>query len=696
MNPSLKEKAKSAYQSLSKTTEDIASGFYTNVNEDFAKSMFGPEKKEQMEKRIANGEPLFSKEEFEKLSNDALNFGPGAIGSIAKKGAKPLLEKTIPEVFDGLKGLSTKLLEKFKGMPNEITPQQFNEVLNKAKKEGIKKADEDLVIQFAKPDANGKINLTKLGKDVETQLVPLTPTPVKSPIYSYVGQDFIGDGKYEEIIFQSPIKTSAGNIHFSKAYSTVNEAGGYPNYFSHVRREVLPDGKGNKYLEFQSDLMQKENFAKEGFNKVTITEGKKLLSETERARLTELERMNVYENRMFTDKELKEYDLLGNKAMDLVEKQNKISRSKLEPYNSNDPLAQLRTFREVIKMDAQAGKEYILVPAGETAMKIEGLGAIDEWRFINPNAIDEDDFITLTKDNLKVGENVTQGGTSNWVIAEVLGDGKFKAISKDVFEEAGLGSNYKVKQGDIEYLLEMSPESVETFDISGKVDTKHFVYKLNEDAIPKEARKMGLEVEKIGMDKRGNPQKIADQGFPEINNWWKIKLPKERGIMPSDAFAVAPLMFGNKNEEPEMLGGNYWIRNNKITDSDLNEAKAILFGEISDRPLDKQKLEAQTILNTAFNRMEEYNARGFKKRKDWTLTEVLQMDNQYQALGGKEYKKIKGGQATTTGDRRRIEAIDSMFDKVKDGTFQNNIGKSVFYVHKPDGRIIVDDRPLFK
>jgi len=39
-------------------------------------------------------------------------------------------------VFKGLKNLSTKLLEKFKGMPEEITPQQFNEVINKAKKEG--------------------------------------------------------------------------------------------------------------------------------------------------------------------------------------------------------------------------------------------------------------------------------------------------------------------------------------------------------------------------------------------------------------------------------------------------------------------------------------------------------------------------------------------------------------------------------
>src|SRR3990167_6701953 len=54
-----------------------------------------------------------------------------------------------PKVFQGLKGLSTKLLEKFKGMPKEITPQQFNEVVNRTMKEGVRKADLDLVKEMA-------------------------------------------------------------------------------------------------------------------------------------------------------------------------------------------------------------------------------------------------------------------------------------------------------------------------------------------------------------------------------------------------------------------------------------------------------------------------------------------------------------------------------------------------------------------
>jgi len=135
----------------------------------------------------------------------------------------------------------------------------------------------------------------------------------------------------------------------------------------------------------------------------------------------------------------------------------------------------------------------------------------------------------------------------------------------------------------------------------------------------------------------------------------------------------------------------YWIRNNKITDSDLEEAKAVLFGEISNRSSDKQKLEAQTILNTAFNRMDEYAKRGTPK----SLTEVLQMPNQYQAFGGKQYTKYKSGQVEEL-DKRKLESIDTTLNDIKNMSFQNNIGTSTRYHHLADGRIIATDDKLFK
>lgn len=133
------------------------------------------------------------------------------------------------------------------------------------------------------------------------------------------------------------------------------------------------------------------------------------------------------------------------------------------------------------------------------------------------------------------------------------------------------------------------------------------------------------------------------------------------------------------------------VRDNTLALNDLEEAKAILFGEVSNRPLDKQILEARTIMNTVLNRMEEYRRLGRPK----TLTEVLQMPNQYQAFKGKEYNKFKGGK-TGELDQRRIDAVGKVIDELKNGTLENNIPGYFFYSHRPDGSIQAVKKPLFK
>jgi hypothetical protein len=132
---------------------------------------------------------------------------------------------------------------------------------------------------------------------------------------------------------------------------------------------------------------------------------------------------------------------------------------------------------------------------------------------------------------------------------------------------------------------------------------------------------------------------------------------------------------------------SYWVRNNEIKDTDLDEARSILFAEISNRTKDKQSLEAQTILNTAFNRMEQYNKDNYKGKSDWTLLDVLREPQQYQGYQSGEYKRIRAGDTNET-DKQKLAAIDEMIAKVKDGTFKNNIPGYRFYVHKPDGRIV--------
>ena len=471
-------------------------------------------------KGIAEGVNRFMKPRLENLSNQfsdkniidtAMNFSP--MGTVGAGGnyAKEFAQQEGKKIFGGLKNLSTKLLERFKGMPEEITEQQFNEVVNRTRKEGVKKADEETLMSSLVKE-NGKINLTKTSQNVEKQLVTLTPTPVKSPRWSNVGADYIGDGNYGEVVYQSPIKTSAGSIHyFPRTAGGGRGASEFPNYFSHVRFEDLSDGKTRKILETQSDLMQKENFARE-------------------------------------------YDVRSD-ASEISEMKRLEGVDKLEKYQSNDPLAQLRTFREEVKRAAKDGKDTILIPSGDTAMKIEGLGKTSDWFSKNSK---------LTPDKMKVGQIIYEGRSpsSNWIITDVLGDGKFKAVPKDRVEQFGM---------DVD---NMPTGTEETFDISGKIDSKHFVYKLNEEAIPKEARKLGLQVEKLDdihpIEKgyRLNESRTNYEPSTAKGSWWKITIPKEMKKAPVQAFSFAPLFIPHKDKEAStnenkavvqapMIGTNY-------------------------------------------------------------------------------------------------------------------------------------------
>src|SRR3990167_5924624 len=143
-------------------------------------------------------------------------------------------------------------------------------------------------------EVSDNLSLTKLAKDVETQLVPLTPTPVKSPRWSNIGEEFIGDGKYNEVVYQSPIKTSAGDVHFApresldeleeipeELHSGFKQQ--FPNYFSHIRYEDMADGRTRKILETQSDLMQKEVFESERALSLSRKETQQALSDKTKA-----------------------------------------------------------------------------------------------------------------------------------------------------------------------------------------------------------------------------------------------------------------------------------------------------------------------------------------------------------------------------------------------------------------------------
>lgn len=135
----------------------------------------------------------------------------------------------------------------------------------------------------------------------------------------------------------------------------------------------------------------------------------------------------------------------------------------------------------------------------------------------------------------------------------------------------------------------------------------------------------------------------------------------------------------------------YNARGVKLNDQDLATLRNVLFAEISNRTPDKQALEARTIINTALNRVPQYQAQG----KQMTLHDVLTMPNQYQGYNSPEYQRITNN-ATTTVDAPKLKAIDDTIGQLKSGNFPDTTGGRVYYHHTPEGQIFLKDGTLFK
>ena len=132
-----------------------------------------------------------------------------------------------------------------------------------------------------------------------------------------------------------------------------------------------------------------------------------------------------------------------------------------------------------------------------------------------------------------------------------------------------------------------------------------------------------------------------------------------------------------------------------ITDDDIKSLRPLIYGEVSNRGTDKKKLETNVILNTAINRMKEYDT---KKKRTHTLSEVLAMPNQYQAYGGSQYQQYSNPpDPVAAAKRKEVDAIvDEIVEQLRRGQYPDNTEGAYYYIHEPDGRITYDNRrPLF-
>ena len=459
-------------------------------------------------------------------------------------------ERVEPVGF-GKEGLSTKTLETLKG--REKVSKQFISDLSNA--DDLKQAERDLIRRIL-ADMPNEVSVQEFTNRVKGDLLPLKrnlPRDVQSDSgdFRYENKNLPGEQRgpvyaYSENIYQSPIKTSAGGTHFGS-----NE----PNYFAHTRVEDLPAGEakvtgkdigGNpiydipteegttrRVIEIQSDLFQKGRLEREQLTDKSILadlEGHLPDEELKELRAMGSRRANLKLKSELTPAERSELDYINdeievlNKRVAEISKTRNTELAKLEPYRNT---WHERIIREEVKKAAQDGKTKLQFPTGETAMKIEGLGESRYWsallgdgnmqRLGGPGA------------ELKVGREITEDRGVNdnhlrtWVITDVLGDGKFKALPKSRYDALNKPENLEVwkKEGvNFEQVLKDQLDS-ETFDISGKVDTNNPIYKFYEK-----------EVGNFLKSKYGADIVTDDRGV----KWWQVRVTKEMADQPVLAF----------------------------------------------------------------------------------------------------------------------------------------------------------------
>lgn len=418
---------------------------------------------------------------------------------VSKK-ANPTVGKT---VYKGEKDLTTKVLKDLE--EKSIVSKQY--IVDATNRGELKQVERDL-IRGVLENEKEVVNVKDFAKKVKAELLPLKREPLsnKSPYgdkyqlpktkYENIAlpDELRGNVKnYEEQIYSSPIKTSAGSTHFGE---------NTPNYFGHTRIEDMADNKTRRVIEVQSDLYQKGNLEKE---------------------LYDFDYLKEMET---TKKAGGSYSFSDYKRLKALEKEfktnPKTNPAKLQQYN--DPTAHFRMVREEIKKAAQDGKAKLQFPIGETAMKIEGLG--DGQMFTLPNAPSVRNSI-LQPSQLKTGLQVEDISRNQWIITDVLGDGKFKAVSKDNIkewvDEFGTEKAINIFKKD-----PLSQNLAEEFDISSKVDTSNPIYKFYNKEMQQYLKRFG------------GKRVVDDKGV----EWIEVPIKKEWAKMPVEAFALLGLIGG--------------------------------------------------------------------------------------------------------------------------------------------------------
>jgi hypothetical protein len=496
--------------------------------------------------------------DFIVLNEDAINPRVANAG-LSDTGTKDAFFKKINELH--ARGITED---------SQIPPKDLAE-LNALKDQLGKEAGHVAQQPVSDTQVASKIAVPEFAEKMRGELLPLEATVEPSSNgtrYEHVSlpSDVKGNvANYRENIYQSPIQTSAGGVHF-----TGDEV---PNYFAHTRTEDLQSYPNAKMVHDPegSRLINKDIWDLVDENGRSIMTGQRAgIEKTFNATREPTRRVIEIQSDLFQKGGLERHvPRFGNDLERFVAKENGYTDD-LARYAKNDAerpeqLAKLkpyentwheRVIREEVKKAAQDGMTKLQFPVGDTAMKIEGLGTgnRDLWSY-NPDPYSIMNLRGLQIDDLKPGIEISRQPSDQWIITDVLGDGKFKAVPKREFDYDGtvVGSlnmrDELINSGlyddatlNGELFEGVDPQKVlqnkkikemldkggytEEFDISGKTDTSNPIYKFYEDRIGKYLKS------KYGAQRVKDPQGVE---------WWEVPVDKQAAHKPVEAFAVAPL-----------------------------------------------------------------------------------------------------------------------------------------------------------
>ena len=447
--------------------------------------------------------------------------------------------KGAEEAFNNFPDLTAKHLNALEG--KTTVNKQF--ILDTANRPELKQPERDLIRAVLDEFPDGKINVQEYADRIKARLLPLETDKARDIFRTEFGSsggryenivlpdELRGSvANYEERIYQSPIKNSAGDVHYGQPRDDVG------GYFAHTRIEDLGITNRNRLgakEELKAYIDMRES---QGASVAQIKAELKSAKESETTR-----RIIEIQSDLFQKGRL-EGELDAFKEGDVVTlkdgSQKTISGSRESDdsgfwyrtegkdgdfniifenqiVNGTKQAAQLspyrntwweRIVREEVRKAAQDGKTKLQFPTGETAMKIEGLGSQDMWFAGGRNMRSQSD--------LAVGKEIAtdRDGMDAWIITEVLDDGKFKAVPKRFYDNPNLLNRNQ------------SPEEyAEQFDISGKVDTNNPIYKFYEKDVQKY------------LNKNYKAKRVTDDNGVQ---WVEFDVPSDAKKLPIEAFGV--------------------------------------------------------------------------------------------------------------------------------------------------------------